>query len=153
MQRCRRLRVNQICRDPSVRSCRCADVLRLSGPGRQPSTRPTARTKGTRARRGARLPQIPEQRSSCAPTLRSCLPQTPSADDWMTEDLAWFGVPACVTAATGLTRGELAQAFGADLSSPTSDFATNELVSFSEISGCQVAIEVNARCLRRAQMS
>jgi hypothetical protein len=67
----------------------------------------------------------------------------PSTYAWMNEDLAWFGVAACVTVATGASRAELAEAFGADLASPPSAFGIGRLVSFREISGCQVAIEVD----------
>lgn len=42
----------------------------------------------------------------------------PSAYDWINQELAWFGVAACVTVATDATREQLAAAFGVDLSSP-----------------------------------
>jgi hypothetical protein len=79
----------------------------------------------------------------------------PAGYAWMDDELAWFGVAGCVTVATTVTRQELAEAFGADLASPIlgvdedppgyygESFDDTMMVSFTELSGCQVAIEVN----------
>jgi hypothetical protein len=76
----------------------------------------------------------------------------PAAYTWLHEDLAWFGEAACVTVATGVTREQFVNAFGVDLASPESrensaaapgDEDAPALVSFTEIGGCLVAVEVN----------
>jgi hypothetical protein len=74
----------------------------------------------------------------------------PAKYDWLNEDLAWFGVGACVTVSTTAARDQLAAAFGADLSATPVAGDTAALddgdrapVGFLSSSGCEVAIEVN----------
>jgi hypothetical protein len=76
----------------------------------------------------------------------------PTAYGWLHEDLAWFGAAACVTVATGVTREQFVNAFGVDLASPESrensprrsdDEDAPALISFTEVAGCLVAVEVN----------
>ena len=76
----------------------------------------------------------------------------PTAYGWLHEDLAWFGQAACVTVASGVTREPFVNAFGVDLASPQSradstgepdDAEAPTLISFTEVAGCLVAVEVN----------
>lgn len=72
----------------------------------------------------------------------------PATYAWLSQtDL---GEAACVTAATGVGREEIARAFGADVSSPQPRATTAEgdddgprTVSFTELDGRQVAVEIN----------
>jgi hypothetical protein len=76
----------------------------------------------------------------------------PTAYGWLHEDLAWFGTAACVTVAAGVTREQFVNAFGVDLASPQSrensrgpsdDEDAPALISFTEVAGCLVAVEVD----------
>jgi hypothetical protein len=75
----------------------------------------------------------------------------PTSYGWLHENLAWFGEAACVTVATGSTREPFVNAFGVDLASPESrensatpseDEDAPILISFTEIAGALVAVEV-----------
>ncbi|MCW2712232.1 MAG: hypothetical protein JWQ67_1345 [Marmoricola sp.] len=76
----------------------------------------------------------------------------PTAYGWLHQDMAWFGAAACVTVAAGVTREQFVNAFGVDLASPEAreasvaapdDVDAPVLVSFTEIAGYLVAVEVN----------
>lgn len=80
----------------------------------------------------------------------------PTAYGWLHDDLAWFGEGACVTVAAGVTREQFVNAFGVDLASPQSSARSSAdsastpddvdgpaLISFTEVGGCLVAVEVN----------
>ncbi|MCW2847762.1 MAG: hypothetical protein JWR90_1736 [Marmoricola sp.] len=75
----------------------------------------------------------------------------PETYGWLHGDLAWFGEAACVTVARGVTREPFVNAFGVDLASPESrensvvaldDEDAPALISFTEIKGALVAVEV-----------
>jgi hypothetical protein len=83
----------------------------------------------------------------------------PAAYGWLHGDLSWFGEAACVTVAAGVTREQFVNAFGVDLASPQSTAQSTSQsgadsgapedtdgpaqVSFTEVAGCLVAVEVN----------